>query len=190
MANVSHPLDCVAAAVSGDDAEAFDRLYELIGDRLFAFAFRFLSDREDAEDAVQQAFLELAQSQSRPDNGRSLEAWLFASVRFTCIDLVRRRSRRPEVSQEAVPEHDGEDTYQLGLDPDLEQALASLTPAQRQLIHLKYVEGLDGQQIADIMDSNRVAVYAMSSRAERRLKNILGQIESGRSKTRKDFNDG
>ncbi|MGI9596265.1 MAG: RNA polymerase sigma factor [Acidimicrobiales bacterium] len=187
MAVLSHSLDCVAESIGRGEADAFDRLYDRVADRLFRFAFRFLSDREDAEDAVQQAFLELAQSAGRPDNGRSLEAWLFASVRYTCIDLLRRRSRRPEVPQEQLPEVDGEDQYQLGVDPSLERALASLTDAQRQIIHLKYVEGLDGQQIADIMDTNRVAVYAMSGRAERRLKNLLIRIDSGRTPKRKGF---
>ncbi len=176
--------------MANGEAEAYDRLYEAMATRLFAFAFRFLSDREDAEDAVQQAFLELAQTGSRPDNGRSLEAWLFASVRYTCIDLLRRRSRRPEVPHERVPEENREDYYELGLDPQLERALASLTPEQRQIIHLKYVEGLDGQQIADIMDSNRVAVYAMSGRAQRRLKNLLVRIDRGRSTNRKGFKGG
>lgn len=183
-------MDCVAESVAHGDPDAYNRLYEAIADRLFGFAFRFLNDREDSEDAIQQAFLELAQSDSRPDNGRSLEAWLFASVRYTCLDLLRRRARRPEVPHERLPESNDEDHYQLGLDPGLERALASLTPQQRQIIHLKYVEGLDGQQIADIMDSNRVAVYAMSGRAQRRLRNLLIRIDSGRSSSRKGFKGG
>ena len=179
--------------------DAYDRLYEAVADRLYAFAYRFLDDQQDAEDAVQQAFLELAQtSRSRdgevPTGGRSLEAWLFASVRFTCIDIVRRRARRPEVPHDRVPEVgdavEDETRYAIGLDPALERALSQLTPEQRQLIHLRFVEGLDGQQIADIMDSNRVAVYAMGARAQRRLKNLLTRIEAARSPERKGLNDG
>ncbi len=171
------------------DPEAFDRLYDRMSDRLFRFAFKFVSDREDAQDAVQQAFLELAQTKNRPDNGRSLEAWLFASLRFNCIDMLRSRSRRPEIPHEQVPESDDEDRYELGIDPNLERALASLTPAQQQLLHLRYVEGLDGNQIADIMGTNRVAVYAMGGRAERRLRNILIRLDSGRTLQRKGSKD-
>ncbi|MGH1489885.1 MAG: RNA polymerase sigma factor [Acidimicrobiales bacterium] len=186
---MSHHLDGIAESVAHKDPEAFDRLYERMSDRLFGFAFRFVSDPEDAQDAVQQAFLELAQATDHPTNGRSLEAWLFASLRYNCIDVLRSRSRRLEVPHEHVPDVDDEDHYDLGIDPSLEQALTSLTPAQRELMHLKYVEGLDGQQIADIMGTNRVAVYAMSRRAERRLKNILTRLDHSRSLQRKGLKD-
>ena len=178
MAHLSHPLDSVAARVAGREPDAFAVLYDRVADRLFAFAFRLLRDRGEAEDAVQQAFLELVRADAIPSEGRSLEAWLFASVRFTCHDVFRTRNRRPEVPTHDLPVMALEDDPNLGLDPGLEAALAALTPEQRQVIHLKHVEGFDGEEIAEIVGSNRTAVYTMAARAESRLRKLLEAVES------------
>ncbi len=156
---------------------AFTELYELMAERLFRFAHRMLRDRGASEDAVQHAFLELVRAQPELEADRSLEAWLFKSVRFTCLDEIRRRSRRPEVPSEQLPDTGTEDEVLL-IDPELEKALSALTPEQQEVLHLKHVEGYDGAEIATITDSNRTAVYAMASRAEARLKKLLEPIES------------
>lgn len=177
----SHPLDALVEGIATGCQEAYEHLYEHTADRLLGFALRLLHDHQEAEDAVQQAFLELARTPSPPTEGRSLEAWLFTSVRFTCGDVFRRRLRRPEVPYDTFPDVQREDVYELGLDPEIEVALASLTPQQRVILHLKHVEGFNGHQIAEIVGSNRVAVYAAAGRAERRLKTLL---ESGRARPR------
>ena len=156
---------------------AFTQLYELMAERLFRYAYRMLRDRGAAEDAVQHAFLELVRARPELDLERSLEAWLFKSVRFTCLDEIRRRSRRPEVPSDDLPEAGTEDVVPM-IDPDLEKALAALTREQQEVLHLKHVEGYDGAEIAEILDSNRTAVYAMAARAEARLKKLLGPVES------------
>lgn len=156
---------------------AFTELYEHMAERLFRFAYRMLRDRGSAEDAVQHAFLELVRARPELDEDRSLEAWMFKSVRFTCLDEIRRRSRRPEVPSERLPETGVEDVVLL-VDHELERALSALTPEQQEVLHLKHVEGYDGAEIAEIIDSNRTAVYAMAARAETRLKKLLDPVES------------
>ncbi len=168
-----HPLDVVIPGLTNRVPAAYNQLYDLMADRLFAFAYRKLSDRHEAEDAVQQAFLELAQAAAVPVRGRSLEAWLFTSVRFTCIDMTRQRVRRPVIPCHPVPEGDHEDQYDMGLDPVLEGALSSLTDQQRLVLHLKHVEGIDGEQIAEILGVTRMAVYATAARGERRMRQLL-----------------
>lgn len=169
----SHGLDVLVPGIAAQSTAAYADLYSLVADRLFAFAFRMLGDSHEAEDAVQQAFLELSQTARPPNRGRSLEAWLFTSIRFTCGDVIRQRARRPAVPTDPVPEGDHEDRYALGLDPELESALAHLTPQQRAVLHLKHVEGIDGEQIADILGLTRMAVYATAARAERRIRQLL-----------------
>lgn len=156
---------------------AFTELYELMAERLFRFAHRMLHDRGAAEDAVQHSFLELVRAAPRLDADRSLEAWLFKSVRFTCLDEIRRRSRRPEIPSDQLPEAGHDDNLRL-IDPELEAALSTLTPEQQEVLHLKHVEGYDGAEIAEIVDSNRTAVYAMAARAEARLRKLLTPVES------------
>ncbi len=152
-----------------------------MADRLVSYAFGMLRDRQAAEDAVQQAFLELAGTASSfRGDGRALRSWLFRSVRFNCLDEVRRRERHPEQPTDRLPESAALDTEpDLGLDPQLEAAMSELTEQQRSIIILKHVLGFSGAEIAGIVGSNRAAVYAAALRAERHLEKSLTPVESG-----------
>ena len=146
--------------------EAFAAVYRSVASDLLSFAAAMLHDRGAAEDAVQQAFLELARSatQIRGD-GRSLRAWLFRSVRYRCMDELRRRRRHPEYPTERLPEPLDNPVDEF-LDPDLQRALAGLTERQRAIMVLRYVVDAPISDIARILRTNRSAVYAASTRAE------------------------
>ena len=175
-----HPLDPVVDGVRARNATAYARLYDLTADRLYAIAYRLLADRQEAEDAVQQVFLHLARLANPPQRGTTLESWLLNQVQEICLQVTRKQTRPATILHRSVPDVDGEDQYDLGLDPHLEAALALLTSEQRLVIHLKHVEGLDGHQIAEITGTSRMAVYAMATRAERRLRHHLGAVEQTR----------
>lgn len=171
--SVTNQIDALMPGLKAGKPESYNHLHALIADRLFRGAYRLLEDRQEAEDAVQEAFLELIRAGCPPDEGRSLEAWLHTSIRFTCADQFRRRQRRPSSPRADVPDSQDEDEYWLGYDPDLERALAELTPMQRLVIQLKHIEGLDGHSIAEVTGTSRGAVYATAARAERRLGRLL-----------------
>jgi RNA polymerase sigma-70 factor (ECF subfamily) len=150
-------------------------VYEATVDGLASFAFGMLGNRAGAEDAVQQAFLELVTAASgfRGD-GRSLRVWLYRSVRFTCLDELRRRARRPEHLTDRLPEQSEESIPDVP--PELEEALARLTGRQRSLLMLRHVAGLSPEDIARVTKSNRGAVYAALARAEKRLRLSLDPV--------------
>ncbi len=162
------------------DNGAFAALHRMTADALASFAFSMLRDRKAAEDAVQQAFLELVRAAATiKGDGRSLRAWLFRSVRFTCLDEIRRRERHPESPSDSIPDtpHTAEEDL-VGIDPDLEAALSQLTERQRTLIALRHVVGLSGAELASVMEMSRPAAYAATSRAEKRLRKLLLGVES------------
>ena len=169
-------LDALLPGVRRLAPSAFHSLYLLLSDRLNTFAFSYLRDRGSAEDAVQQAFLELVQGASGiKGDGRSLQAWLFRSVRFGCLDEIRRRARKPVTFHAEVPDTSTTvDEPDIGLDPNVERALASLTPQQRAIMYLRHVIGMSGAEVAEVLGSNRAAVFAAAARAERRLRSLLG----------------
>ena len=174
-------LDELVVGIRGRSEAAFSDVYGLLADSLASFAFSMLRDRHAAEDAVQQAFLELARAAGTiKGDGRSLRAWLFHSVRFTCLDEIRRRGRRPETPTASLPESvDAAATVGVPeLDPQLESALAQLTERQRSLLSLRHVVGLSGAETARVMEISRPAAYAAIARAERRLRNLLEGVES------------
>ena len=158
--------------------EAFSAVYALTANSLASYANGMLRDRLAAEDTVQQAFLELARAAPNlRGDGRSLRAWLYRSVRYSCLDEIRRRERRPEVVTDQVPDAGYHDEIDLP-DPALQAMLLALTERQRSLLVLRHVVGLSGAQVAKAMGTNRTAVYAATARAERRLRQLLEGVES------------
>ena len=134
-----------------------------------------LGDRKTAEDVVQQAFLELVGNAHKiRGDGRSLRAWLFKSVRYGCLDEYRRRSRRPEVPHDTVPDPGVEsDPLAEHLDPRVEAALAELTNRHRAVVLLRHVVGFSPDEIATVIGTTRRATYAVLSRAEAKLRRLL-----------------
>lgn len=160
------------------DEEAFASVYQILASDLLSFAAGMLRDRASAEDAVQQAFLELARAApSIEGDGRSLRSWLYRSVRFTCLDEIRRRGRRPEVPTDQLPavvESDPELP-----DPILREALMGLSERQRTIILLRHVAGFRPREIASIVGTTVAGVYASSTRAEATLRRLLETVENG-----------
>jgi RNA polymerase sigma-70 factor (ECF subfamily) len=177
----SAELDELVDGVRERRDDAFSVVYRLTASGLVSYAYGMLRDRPAAEDAVQQAFLELARSAPAiRGDGRSLRAWLYKSVRFGCLDEIRRRERHPETPTATLPDRGLVDELELP-DPALRAALLTLNERQRSLIVLRHVVGLSGEEVARVVGIPRTAVYAAVARAERRLKKELEAIESAPS---------
>ncbi|RPI25990.1 MAG: RNA polymerase sigma factor [Actinobacteria bacterium] len=172
--------DALVDGIRERSETAFSTVYRLVASDLVSFAFGMLHDRGAAEDAVQQAFLELARAAPGIEgDARSLRAWLYRSVRFSCLDELRRRTRRPETVMDPLPEP-GSPAGEPDLpDPDLRRALMELSERQRAIVLLRHVTGFSVDEVAEILQTNRTAVYAASARAERRLRKRLAAVESG-----------
>ena len=180
MSRAEEALDDLVDGIRHRSEEAFSAVYRLTADGLASYAFGMLHDRPAAEDAVQQAFLELTRAApSLRGGGRSLRAWLYRSVRYTCLDEIWRRGRHPEVVTDAVPDTGYTDDLDLP-DPVLQEALLSLSERQRSLLVLRHVVGLPAGDVAKVMSTNRGAVYAATARAERRLRQLLTVESDGR----------
>lgn len=168
----------LADGIRGRSDAAFTTVYQLLASDLASYAFGMLRDRGAAEDAVQQAFLELTRAAHTIEgDGRSLRAWLYRSVRFSCLDEIRRRKRHPEDPTERLPEPGVDDPIDLP-DPELHAALMALNERQRSVVVLRHMLDASFDDIARVMGSNRTAMYATCARAERRLERLLRTVES------------
>ncbi len=167
-------LDALPEGVRRLAPEAFRDLYELLADGLNSFAYSMLRDAAAAEDAVQQAFLELVKAAPTiRGDGRALRSWLFRSVRYRCLDEIRRRKRRRETLHAELPDHLVSSGPSPGDGGSLEAAMSQLTHHQQAVLFLRHVMGMSGQEVAAVLETNRAAVFATAARAERRLRQIL-----------------
>lgn len=167
-------LDALLQGVRRLAPDAFRQLYEMLADGLNSFAYSMLREAGAAEDAVQQAFLELVKAAPTiRGDGRSLRSWLFRSVRFRCLDEIRRRQRHPETLHGQVPDDLLSTDPSPGGEGDLAAAMSELTHQQRSVLFLRHVMGMSGHEVAVVLETNRAAVFAIASRAERRLRQLL-----------------
>ena len=163
--------------------EAFNGLVELYQDHLFGLVARMVPDRDQAADAVQEAFFS-AYRNLRSFRGGSVRSWLGRIAINAAMDQQRLRKRRPA---QPYPELE-DDAWQPPAGPDadpertalevergqaLEAALAAITPDQRNAIVLFDVEGYDYQEIADLTGVSLGTVKSRIHRGRLALRDCL-----------------
>jgi len=147
------------ARVSKGDVEALRTIYERHAPRAVAIAYRILRDRGEAEDVVQETFLELwrRSSQFDPDRGGAI-AWVVTIARSRAIDRLRatgtagRTIASASASEGLVPlalPLPSDETEQRRNVARVATALSALPDAQRETIELAYFEGLSQSEIAE-----------------------------------------
>jgi len=147
-----------ARIVKGDQ-QAFSQLYDLSCTLLYTLALRILGDREEAEEVLQDVYLEVWRKVARYDVGRGTPAaWLITLTRSRAIDRLRARSARghqatDSLEQDTAQVRDtGPNPFETQADQELRfavgSAMASLPAAQQQAIELAYYEGLTHMEIA------------------------------------------
>jgi len=118
-------------------------------------------DRAVAEDVVQEAFVRLAGTATRPDNVR---AWLLACVRNAALDSLRGNRRRLARDKKAGEERwfaQSATRHRDVLDAaDLQRALAALAPSEREIIVLRIWNAATFEEIAAIVELPLSTVYA------------------------------
>ena len=155
----------------------FGAIYDEHVWRVYGFFAYRLPSRADAEDLTQQAFERALRAWSRYDESRaSVSTWLMAISRNLLIDHLRaRRGPQPALIDESGLEALGSvtDRHDLGLDPDLERALAELGSRERELIALRFGGDLSGPEIAELTGLTLANVQQMLSRSLRRMRASL-----------------
>jgi RNA polymerase sigma-70 factor (ECF subfamily) len=161
--------------VSGD-AQALCDIYDRYAGLVNALALRILRDAAEAEDVVQEVFVQIWRQASRfdPDRG-SPEAWLCTIARTRALDRLRRRTARREEPSEAAP-------APVVLAPRNEEALAVrkalevLSSDQRRALELAYYEGLTQSEIATHLGEPLGTIKTRIRTAMIRLRETLGPV--------------
>src|SRR5579864_3842936 len=132
------------AAIHGD-REAFEMIIRTQSRPLFAVAYGILQNREEAEDAVQDALVKAWKSRWRVRDPEKFPAWLCTIARHRARDVFRKRRPIPadlEGHAPSCPTNPVDDTT-IELDRQLHSALAALPELHRAVISLRYFEEMD-----------------------------------------------
>ena len=157
--------------VTVTDEEALARQFEAHRAHLRRVALRMLGSTDEADDAIQEAWLRL--SRSDPDAVDNLGGWLTTVVARVCLDMLRARSRRGEVARDDAvelslvtsPEDEAVLADSVGL--ALLVVLDTLTPAERLAFVLHDLFAVPFDEIAPIVGRSPVATRQLASRARR-----------------------
>ena len=161
------------------DRAAFATLYRRYLEPVYGYSFYLLGDHHDAEDATERTFLAALGAIDRyRDEGATFRSWLFRIAHNQLANALRARSRHRTASLDGVPEPAAADdpASLAGLADDarrLRAAVASLSEDRRQVVVLRFVDGLSAREIGDVLGRSQGAVRVLQHRALRELAVLL-----------------
>ncbi|QDU65615.1 RNA polymerase sigma factor [Engelhardtia mirabilis] len=172
-------MERVAAGEESAVSECLDRFGPLV----WSLARRMTPNRDEAEDSVQEIFVDVWKSAARYDAAVGSETAFVATIaRRRLIDRARRLGRRPQMTDlpEALPDEapTAQEAIDLGDEAELARAeLEQLRPEQKQVLRLAIWDGLSHSQIADHLS---LPLGTVKTHVRRGLLKIRERIEAGR----------
>ena len=172
------------------DQDAFEEIVTLFQHRLYHVCYRMLSNRQEAEDIAQEAFVRAYINIHTFDQKRKFSTWLFRIATNLCIDRIRKK--KPDYYLDAnVPGTEGLTMYsQIAADDELPEEevermetqeriqyeIGRLPDKYRSVIILRYIEELPLQEIGDILELPLGTVKTRVHRGRAALRKQMGNL--------------
>lgn len=151
------------------DKKALAVLFDAYFDALYRYGYRIVPNTDLVRDSIQEVFYNLWKYRNNLNQPDSVEAYLFISLRRQLLRKKKNIRRRENMDKKYFSEEfDALLNYQVwqeALDlekekkEDLKAAIADLTPRQREVIYLKYFEGLSTKELGDILHIRAQSIY-------------------------------
>ena len=157
------------------DKEAFRHLVERYQNQAIGHAIAILGDRDDAQDALQDAFLDAFNALHRFDVGRQFYPWFYVILRNCCFKLAAGRKKWDLTSSD--------DIEMLAPTPDLrpeetmllERMMLELKAEDRELITLKHLDGLSYEELSERLALPLGTIMSRLYHARKRLRDKLAR---------------
>ncbi len=173
---------------SGEQAAVNDCL-DQYGGLVWSLAKRMLPDKNDAEDAVQEIFIEVWRNANRFDETKSSETTFIAMIaRRRLIDRLRKTTRQPNQSSldEMIFEPTGADGREVHTSIEAKRAaiaMNELRPEQRNVLQLSIVEGYSHSEISEVMG---IPLGTVKTHARRGLMEVRNALEADSNRSGKE----
>ncbi|GHC02554.1 RNA polymerase sigma factor [Cerasicoccus arenae] len=174
--------------VQSGEMAAFDQLIVKYRERLFSVVYNLTSNRDDANDLTQEAFIRAFRSISKFKGNSSFFTWLYRIAVNTTITHLKRNRKRRFFSFEQMDEEGSSNvkleslasraktdkpTYMRELQEKLNDALQKLSVKHRTVVVLYEIEGLSHQEIAEITKTSEGTVRSRLHYAKQQLRETL-----------------
>jgi len=175
--------------LKSNDKKAFEELVALHKNSVINTCYRFLLDKEDAEDISQEVFIEIYQSIHSFRADAKISTWIYRITVTKCLDEIKKRNRKKRISSFGKLLHlDDVANWIIGgkqPDADLEtsdtissinKVLNQLPDNQRIAFTLSKIDGCTNQEISEIMKTTTIAVESLIYRAKKKVTSDLSII--------------
>ena len=165
-------------SAAGGDFEAFGELYSIYIAPIYRYVFYQVKDKMTAEDITEEVFVKAWRAiGSCKGRGQTFSPWLYRIAHNHLIDDFRRRRKQLSIEVEMVVKVS---TPELEVEGGLERqellgVITCLPQNQRQVIILKFIEGLDNREIGQIMGKSQGAIRILQMRALATLRRELSR---------------
>ncbi|MET3683589.1 RNA polymerase sigma-70 factor (ECF subfamily) [Alkalibacillus flavidus] len=169
--------ELIRQALAGDDSAVRD-LHERYVDRVFQYLYIQTNHYHDAEELLQDVFYKAAKNLAKFKGRSSFKTWLFSICRHAVIDYYRtNKNGQHETSMdhdvvEALSESKASAESvvmgQFGYE-DVVDDILDLPYTYREVLHLRFIEGLSIRETAKVMEKTTVAVKGIQKRAKKEL---------------------
>lgn len=173
---VSNIHEALIARCKAGDQDAHYKLYKLYSRAMFNVSFRITGTEEDAEDALQEAFISAFKSLHRYRGDAAFGAWLKRIVVNKAINVVKKRKHEaiPDDEQWDVAEAETGAEYKEELTVDrVRTAIDQLPDGYRAVLSLYLLEGYDHEEIAGILSITESTSKSQLNRAKSKLRELL-----------------
>lgn len=172
----------IAQARQGDPA-ALSAIYDQFAPKMYIYFYHRLGNRELAEDLTAEVFVRMVEAVDTPRFAdTSLSGWLYRVAHNLLVDHFRQQRQEVALSEELPTQREGPAAIaerKLAQD-GLREALKELTEDQRQVIVLRFGEGLTAREVAEIMGKQENTVWQLQHRALNGLRRVLAGPERSR----------
>ena len=177
-----HITELLQACKKGNATAQFD-IYKLYYKAMFNTAIRILQNSYDAEDVMQEAFLNAFTKLDSYKGEVPFGAWLKRIVINRCLTQIKKKNKLQEVNLEVVDRKLESDDEQDQQEPQVDyvnlkvkevsKAMAQLKESYRTILNLSLIEGYDNEEIAGILEISNENCRTTISRAKSRLRKLL-----------------
>jgi RNA polymerase sigma-70 factor (ECF subfamily) len=182
----------LVTAVKGGDKRAFKVLMQRYQRKVYAVAYGFLRNQEDALDVVQESFIKVHRYIGKFEGNSSFYTWLYRIVANLCIDQLRKSKRHRDVEFDDGLRHDGKDESsseplahfsQFGDPSDMlrrkeilaavEASLEHLSDKHRAVIVMRELQGMSYEEMAQAMKCSKGTIMSRLFHARRNMQRLL-----------------
>jgi RNA polymerase sigma factor (sigma-70 family) len=154
-----------------------------MSNKLLRFALQILQNEEEARDVLQDIILKLWQKRDELGKVENLEAFAIRMIRNRCLDVIRsRRTVSLEVvKKHHLPDEESSDTDHLEITETaglIKRIITGLPDIQRTIIHLRDIEQLEYEEIAEATELNVNAIRVNLSRARKKVRDEILKIQN------------